>query len=96
MACLKLTPTQPTREMSQITKDLGEVIKNLRLESGLSQEQMGGLCGLDRTYIGIIERGGKAITVETAERIARGLGVKLSSIFGRVEALREDRDSYGK
>jgi len=78
-------------EMSDITKDLGEVIKNLRLESNLSQKQLAERCGLQRPYIGIIERGEKAMTVETALRLADGLGVKLSAIFSRVEDVSNDR-----
>jgi transcriptional regulator with XRE-family HTH domain len=73
------------QEMDRITKTLGEVVKNMRLESGLSQEQLGSRCGLNRAYIGTIERGEKTMTVETAMKIAYGLKVPLSSIFVRVE-----------
>lgn len=75
-----------------IKKDLGEVIKNLRLEARLSQEQLAERCGLKRAYIGTIERGEKAITVETASRLAGGLGIPLSAIFSRVEELNLDKD----
>lgn len=78
--------------MDSIKKDLGEVLKNLRLEAGLSQEQLGERCGLKRAYIGIIERGEKAITVETAARLADGLAVHLSAIFTRLEELKQDRE----
>lgn len=81
--------------MDSIKKDLGEVLKNLRLEAGLSQENLGGRCGLNRAYIGIIERGEKAITVETAARLADGLAVSLSTIFIRVEELKQDREKVG-
>lgn len=66
---------------------LGEVVRNLRLELGLSQQQLSDRCGLARPYIGIIERGEKAMTIETAARIAEGLGVKLSVIFSRMESM---------
>ena len=78
--------------MDGIKKILGEVLKNLRLEAGLSQEQLGSRCGLTRPYLGVIERGEKAITVETASRLAAGLGVRLSAIFARVEELNFDRE----
>jgi transcriptional regulator with XRE-family HTH domain len=71
--------------MVEIKTELGEVIRNLRLEAGLSQQALADRSGLKRAYIGIIERGGKAITVETAQKIASGLGVRLSSIFDRLE-----------
>lgn len=81
------------REMGDIKKDLGEVIKNLRLESSLSQEQLAERCGLQRPYIGIIERGEKAMTVETASRLAEGLRVKLSILYSRVEDLSNKREN---
>jgi transcriptional regulator with XRE-family HTH domain len=93
MSDSKINPPNTRREMADIKKYLGEVIKNLRLESNLSQEQLAARCGLQRPYIGIIERGGKAITVETASRLAEGLGVKLSTIFSRVEDISSDRES---
>jgi transcriptional regulator with XRE-family HTH domain len=71
--------------MVEIKTELGEVIRNLRLEAGLSQQALADRCGLKRAYIGTIERGGKAITVETALKVALGLGVRLSSIFDRLE-----------
>ncbi|MDD5384929.1 MAG: helix-turn-helix transcriptional regulator [Gallionella sp.] len=81
--------------MVSIKNELGEVLKNLRLEAGLSQEQLGERCGLKRAYIGIIERGEKAITVETAARLAEGLAIQLSGIFARVERLKQDREKTG-
>lgn len=72
-------------------KRLGEVVRNLRLELGLSQQQLAERCGLARPYIGIIERGEKAMTIETAVRIAEGLGVKLSVIFSRMESMDSDQ-----
>jgi len=71
-----------------IKKILGEVIRNLRLEAGMSQEQLAAASGINRAYLGTIERGGKAITVETVERIASGLNIKMSTIFERMESLR--------
>ena len=71
--------------MIEVKKIVGEAIKNLRLEAGMSQEQLADRCGLKRTYIGIVERGGKAITVETMWRIANGLGVSASGILLRAE-----------
>lgn len=80
------------QEMDRITKTLGEVVKNMRLESGLSQEQLGNRCGLNRAYIGTIERGEKTMTVETAMKIAYGLKVPLSSIFVRVEEVLSSKE----
>ncbi len=88
--------TKPSNDlgiMADIKKDLGAVIKNLRLEANLSQEQLAERCGLQRPYVGLLERGEKAMTVETVSRIAEGLGIKLSAIFSRVEDVGNDREN---
>ena len=41
----------------KVLKKFGEQIRLLRTESGLSQEKLAELCGMDRTYISGIERG---------------------------------------
>ena len=63
----------------------GKIIKELRIERGLSQEELGHKAGLHRTYIGMIERGEKNITIENINKLSKALGVPLSSIFLRVE-----------
>ena len=44
----------------------GKRLVDLRTTTGLSQEAFAFKCGLDRTYIGIIERGEKSPTFEHA------------------------------
>lgn len=59
---------------------LGDRIRALRQESGLSQEQLAATIGMHRTYIGHVERGEVSPTLETVLRIAKGLdaaGVEL-------------------
>ena len=51
----------------------------------MSQEEFADRCGVHRTYIGSIERGEKAITVETANKIVNALGISLSHFFRRLE-----------
>jgi len=58
----------------------------------MSQEDFADRCGLHRTYIGSIERGEKTITIETANRIARALGIPLSQIFLLLETEKSDKD----
>jgi transcriptional regulator with XRE-family HTH domain len=71
---------------SKIAKRFGQIIRRERLEHGLSQEVFASKCGLHRTYIGPIERGEKNITLETANKLAQALGLKLSAIFVEIEA----------
>lgn len=71
---------------SELARKLGMLIRHLRQENGMSQEQFADLCQLHRTYIGSIERGEKTITVETAYRIAQALEMPLSRLFYLLEA----------
>lgn len=59
----------------------GEIVREKRLEKGLSQEKLASLCGLHRTYIGMIERAEKNITLKNIEKIANALELEISSFF---------------
>ena len=60
---------------------LGRRIKQLRNERSVSQEALADLAGVHRTYVGMIERGEKNITVLSAQKIASALGIHLSVLF---------------
>ena len=68
-----------------LAKRIGALIRQLRQEAGMSQEEFADRCGLHRTYIGSVERGEKAITIETAQKIVKVLGVSLSQFFQQLE-----------
>ncbi len=76
---------------TSLAKQLGSLIRHLRLEARMSQEEFAHRCGLHRTYIGSIERGEKTVTVETANKIAQALGIPLSQIFLQLERLEAER-----
>lgn len=54
---------------SSLAKDVCHAIKKLRLEKGISQEELALLSELDRSYFSGIERGLKNITFGTLEKI---------------------------
>ena len=54
-------------------KVLGETIRVYREEAGLSQEALAEKAELHRNYIGEVERGEKAATIDTLVKIAGGL-----------------------
>jgi transcriptional regulator with XRE-family HTH domain len=60
-------------------------LKKLRLEKGLSQEDLADECGLHRTYVSSVERGERNITVDNMEKLAIALGVDLKELIGSNE-----------
>ena len=63
----------------------GRVIRQLRLERGMSQEILSGLAALSRSHLAEIEAGKDNANVETLWRIAGGLDIRLSELIRRVE-----------
>ena len=53
-----------------------ENVKRRRLKLDLSQEELADLAGVHRTYIGMLERGEKNVTIYNIERVAAALGVE--------------------
>lgn len=59
---------------------LGKKIRTLRTEAGLSQERLGDITGLDRTYISGIERGVRNPSLRNIEKLAKALKVRVSEL----------------
>lgn len=60
---------------------VGNRIKELRKELGLSQEKLANNCELDRTYIASVENGKRNISIVNLEKIVEALGVSLEKFF---------------
>lgn len=60
---------------------LGQRVKSIRKAQGLSQEELADRAGLDRTYIGGIERGERNVSILNLARIGQALEVDLSTLF---------------
>ncbi len=56
-------------------------IRELRQERGWSQDELAARAGLHRTYIGTIERAEQSITVDSMEKLAASLNVKVSRLL---------------
>ncbi len=68
-----------------LAKRFGELVRRLRTEKGYSQEEFAFRVGLHQTYVSSVERGERNVTIQTADRIARALGITLSSMFSELE-----------
>lgn len=64
-----------------ITEKVGNRIRELRNETGLSQEKFALKIGMDHTYFASVELGKRNIALKNIEKIANGLGVTLSELF---------------
>lgn len=63
-----------------VLKQFGKRVRALREQAGLSQEAFADRCGLDRTYIGGIERGERNVALRNIEIIAQALGLTISEL----------------
>lgn len=69
------------KEKDESAVQLGIRIAQLRIARGFSQEKMAEICDMNRTYYGCIERGEKAATIITIDKIAKGFGITKSELF---------------
>lgn len=67
-------------------KLIGETIQECRKKTGLSQEVLSGLAGLDRTHYSKIERGERVPTIVTLFKLAHAMGVLPSDIMKAIES----------
>ena len=56
-------------------------IKELCQGQGITQKELAELCGLSTNYIGEIERSGRKTSLETVEKIAKGLNIDPSLLL---------------
>lgn len=67
--------------MSNILKQFGLRVREERLKRGYSQETLAAKAGVHRTYIGMIERAEKNITLENIEKLAKALELTVSELM---------------
>lgn len=64
-----------------ILKHFGQRVRAERLKQNLSQEKLAEKAGVHRTYIGMIERAEKNITLLNIEKIAKALDIRVSELL---------------
>jgi transcriptional regulator with XRE-family HTH domain len=60
----------------------GTIVRRQRSAQGLSQERLAEAAEIHRNYVGMLERGECAATLDVAERLAQALGVVLEDLIG--------------
>lgn len=64
-----------------IKEKVGQRIRELRQQTGLSQEKFALKIDMDRTYYASVEKGRRNISVVNLEKIAKGFNISLSELF---------------
>lgn len=64
-----------------LAESIGSQIRKVRKHERISQEQLALLTGIDRSYLGRIERGEVSVTVEKLAQIAHVLNVDIKSLI---------------
>lgn len=67
--------------MERIALRVGENIRDLRKQRGLSQEKLAFKAGINTSYMGQVERAEKSATIDSLEKIANALDVELGQLF---------------
>ncbi len=75
-----------------LAERFGALVRRLRKEQGFSQEGFAFRVGVHRTYMGDIERGEKNVTLVTANKIAKALGLTLAGLLLEMERDRQQTD----
>ncbi|HJC40738.1 MAG TPA: helix-turn-helix domain-containing protein, partial [Candidatus Intestinimonas pullistercoris] len=70
---------------------VGQAIRLLRKEKGLSQDVLSGLAGIARTHLTMIENGTKQANFETIWKLASALGLRPSELVAKIEAVIEGK-----
>ncbi|MFM0501609.1 helix-turn-helix domain-containing protein [Paraburkholderia caffeinilytica] len=68
--------------MSVLVRDFGAAVRRLREASGWSQEQLAEYAGLNRSYVGEIERGSAIASIVTLDKLARAFNVPVERLLG--------------
>lgn len=73
----------PNHSGDTVLVSIGNTIRDLRLKAGLSQEALANEAGIDRSYMGGIERGEHNLTVISLMKICGCLSISLNALFAK-------------
>lgn len=83
-------------DAARLAAATGEAIHNLRIELGISQATLSERAGLDRSYLGLLERGKRGASIESLWRISISLGIRPTELVSRIESLTGEIHAVGK
>ena len=74
----------------KLLKDFGARVRELRLARSLSQEQLAELTGFHRTYIGMIERGERNLSLTNLAVFAKTFDIEIAELITRTRGTRKE------
>lgn len=74
-------PRLPAKIPNDISARLGKRVYELRLKTGMTQSELAGLFGIDRSFLSDMECGKRSCSVPMAEVLAAGFEITLSELF---------------
>ena len=67
--------------MEEILRQFGLRVKGFRQSRGISQEKLADLAGLDRSYVGGVERGERNISLINIHKLAAALNISTGTLL---------------
>jgi transcriptional regulator with XRE-family HTH domain len=83
-----MPPPRRSKPRSPEHAALGEAVRRLRLEAGMSQEELAEAAGTDLTQVGGVERGVRNPSYTTLLRLAGALGTSVGELASLADRLR--------
>ncbi|MGE3557250.1 MAG: helix-turn-helix domain-containing protein [Candidatus Obscuribacterales bacterium] len=76
----------PVKSRRLILKKFGQTLRLERRKQGLSQEEFAHIAGIDRSYVGAVERGEQNPSLWTIARLANALELPIGSLFESIDS----------
>lgn len=83
------TRPRDERHPIDLSAQLGQLVKAMRAEQGLTQEELADRAQLDRVFISMLERGKRRATLESAQALAQALGMTFAELASRLPSVPE-------
>ena len=80
----------------EIYKEIGKRIRDIRIQSGITQEKVAELSGVSSNFISQIERGRNKCSLETIYSLSKALNINLYELFKFSSTKPSAKDNYAK
>jgi transcriptional regulator with XRE-family HTH domain len=67
-------------DVADVQERFGKRVREIREKKEISQEKLGELAGMHRTYVSSLERGKRNVSLVNLEKLAKALGVTMAEL----------------